>query len=156
MGLVYLVQMLATERLVLAVAAQAACKRTLGEIIRDCGVRRTGTGSVLAYQNTRFALAELAAECATNQAFIDLCVSEHARSGIAAPDAAIAKLRTTETLKRMALAGVQFRGAAGVMLAPGARATEDLLDSCVQTIWGGPSEVMKEIIANDLGRWLEA
>jgi alkylation response protein AidB-like acyl-CoA dehydrogenase len=154
MGLAYLVQMLAAERLVLAVAAQAAGRRVLGDLVRACGARSTRTGSVLAYQNTRFLLAELAAESAVNQAFVDACVAQQAGAGVRDSGAAIAKLRTTETLKRMALAAAQLRGAAG-MTRVRSPVAEDLLDSCVQTIWGGPSEVMKEIIATDLDGWAE-
>ena len=153
MGFLYLVKLLTIERLVLAISAQAACNQMLRETIGDCGNRVFSSGSVLDFQNTRFALADLISECVANQALIDRCIVEQMRGDLDPTAACIAKLRTTELLKRIALQAVQFRGARGVGAAAGDRAAQDLLDACVQTIWGGTNEVMKDIIGQGLETW---
>ena len=155
MGFLYLVKLLTIERLVLAISAQAACNQILRETIGDCGNRVFSRGSVLDFQNTRFALADLISECVTNQVFIDRCIIEQMRGDMNPTAACIAKLRTTELLKRIALQAVQFRGARGVGAAAGDRAAQDLLDACVQTIWGGTNEVMKDIIGQGLETWTQ-
>lgn len=153
MGLVYLMRLLGLERLALAVGAQATGAAILRDLISACSRRRTLHGSLLDYQNTRFTIADLLSEAAVNQAFVDQCVAAH-QGGKGDPWAfCVAKLRTTELLKRMALQAVQLRGARGLSTEAGDRASQDLLDACVQTVWGGASEVMRDIIGSRRELW---
>ncbi|MBT9386249.1 acyl-CoA dehydrogenase family protein [Pseudooceanicola sp. CBS1P-1] len=145
-GFLYLMTFLGMERLVLAIYAQASSERILRELIGDCDAR-----ALLEHQNTRFSLADLYADCAVNRAYLDGCIRA-ADAGRPDPKAAcVAKLRTTNTLRQAAALGVQFRGAAGISGASGQRATQDMLDSAVQSIWGGTSEVMRDVIGRSLG-----
>jgi acyl-CoA dehydrogenase len=154
MGLVYILEMLCAERLVLAIAAHASCRQALGELILHCQGSESSVTRLLDYQNTRFVVADLVSECAVNQVFLEHCIASHAARGVSASDAAISKLRTTEALKRVTAAGVQLRGGLGLTRGPSTPFTQDLLDSAAQTIWGGTSEVMKEVISSDLQRWV--
>ena len=150
MGFVYLMTFLGIERLVLATYAQACAERLLRDLIADCDARKTAAGSLLDYQNTRFVLADLYSACAVNRAFVDHCLIA-AQGGRSDPKAAcIAKLRVTDTLRQIAAFGVQFRGAAGISGATGARASQDMLDSAVQSVWGGTSEIMRDVIGQGL------
>lgn len=155
MGLAYIVAMLTVERLVLAIAAQAQCEDVLGRALNECQVSRSSGGPIRRFQSVRFTIAELVAECAVNKSFIERCVTEYDATGrLHAQTSAIAKLRATETLKKIALASVQLHGASGVLsAADGGSPADDVLDACCQTIWGGTSEVLKEAIASDLSQW---
>ncbi|NIZ13562.1 acyl-CoA dehydrogenase family protein [Phaeobacter sp. HF9A] len=153
-GFFYLMSFLGIERLVLAIYAQAMAEQMLTELIEACETRRVGAQTVLDFQNTRFNLAELYSSCAVNRAFVDQAIRA-ATAGKADPrTACIAKLRCAELLRNVALAGVQLRGAAGVSEASGARATQDLLDSALQSIWGGTNEVMRDVIGRSLASGL--
>ncbi len=150
MGFMYLMTFLGIERLVLAVYAQASCERLLHDLIADCDAKRTPEGSLLDFQNTRFSLADLHADCAVNRAYLDACIVGACNGKSDPRKACIAKLRTTETLRKIAALGVQFRGAAGISGASGAQAMQDLLDACVQSVWGGASEVLRDVIGRSL------
>lgn len=150
MGFIYLMTFLGIERLVLAIYAQAFAERLLRDLIADCDGRTTAEGSVLDYQNTRFSLADVYSACAVNRAFIDQCIVA-ANAGHPDPKSAcMAKLRATETLHQIASLGVQFRGAAGISGNSGQRATQDMIDSAVQSVWGGTSEIMRDVIGRGL------
>ncbi len=81
--------------------------------------------------------------------FLDACIAEHNAGRLTAADAAKAKWWTTELQNRVADRCVQLHGGYGYMREyPVARAW---LDGRVQTIYGGTTEIMKEIIGRDLG-----
>ncbi|PRY76676.1 acyl-CoA dehydrogenase [Yoonia maritima] len=150
MGFIYLMTFLGIERLVLAIYAQAFAERLLYDLIADCDGRPTAEGTVLDYQNTRFSLADLYSSCAVNRAFIDQCIVA-ANAGHPDPKSAcMAKLRATETLRQIAALGVQFRGAAGISGDSGQQAMQDMSDSAVQSVWGGTSEIMLDVIGRGL------
>ncbi|BCH56779.1 acyl-CoA dehydrogenase family protein [Agrobacterium vitis] len=149
-GLLYFFTFIGLERLMLAIYAQASAVAILQELLTFCAGRKTSAGSILDYQFVHCKLADLYGECTVNQAFIDACIIDQARGRHDAHAASLAKLRTTETLKAVALLAVQFRGALGVSGASGERATQDMIDSCVQSIWGGASEVLRDAIGKGL------
>ncbi len=147
-GFVYLMQNLPQERLCIAVTAVAACERVLGQTmdyVRD----RTAFGrSVGSFQANRFTLAELVTEVDIARVYVDRCIEQHLGGGLSATDAAKAKWWTTELQKRVVDQCLQLFGGYGYMSEyPIARA---FLDTRVQTIYGGTTEVMKEIIGRDL------
>jgi acyl-CoA dehydrogenase len=154
MGFMYLMRSLVVERLVLAIYAQASTEVILRETIAACEGRRTSSGTVLDYQNTHFRLADLYGECAANRTFVDHCIQRHLRERMDPRAACIAKLRTTELLRAVAGFALQMRGAAGISDAEGARTIQDLVDSSVQTIWGGSSEVMRDVIGRSMANVL--
>lgn len=150
MGFMYLMTFLGIERLVLAIYAQACCERLLHDLIADCDAKRAPEGSLLEFQNTRFCLADLHADCAVNRAYLDACIIAAGNGNSDPKRACIAKLRTTETLRKIAALGVQFRGASGISGASGAQAMQDLLDASVQSVWGGASEILRDVIGRSL------
>jgi long-chain-acyl-CoA dehydrogenase len=154
MGFVYLMSFLGVERLVLAIYAQACAERILAELIRDCDARQTPEGSLLAHQSPRFSLAELYSECAVNRSFVDQCIPQVQEGRFDPKQACIAKLRTTATLKALASLAVQLRGAGGISGDSGARASQDLLDASVQSIWGGTSEILLDLIGRSMASGL--
>ena len=101
------------------------------------------------FQNTRFVLAEIATEVEIGQTFVDRCVVALERDELTAEEAAMAKWWCTELQKRVVDRCLQLFGGYGYMLEyPIARA---YADARITTIYGGTTEIMKEIIGRSLG-----
>lgn len=144
----YLMRNLAQERLAIAVAAIAGAEH-LVEITTDYVKQREAFGRPLAkLQHIRFEIAELATECAVTRAFVDRCINEHNRLALTPVDASMAKWWATELQKRTADRCLQLHGGYGYMAEyPVAKA---FADGRIQTIYGGTTEIMKEIIGRSL------
>lgn len=147
-GFVHLMERLPRERLAIAVAAQAAAEAALRWTLAHCA-ERTAFGKPIAdLQSTRFTLAELATEAEVTRAYLDRAITDLNDGTLTAVDAAKAKWWTTELQNRIVDRCVQLHGGYGYMLEyPIARA---FIDARVQTIYGGTTEIMKEIIGRDL------
>ncbi|OII59524.1 acyl-CoA dehydrogenase [Streptomyces sp. CC53] len=145
---VHLMTHLAQERLAIAVAAAAGAEHLL-EITTAYVKEREAFGRPLAgLQHIRFEIAELATECAVTRAFVDRCIEEHTDGALDAVHASMAKWWATELQKRTADRCLQLHGGYGYMTEyPVARA---FTDGRVQTIYGGTTEIMKEIIGRSL------
>jgi len=101
------------------------------------------------FQNTKFVLAEQRTEVDVAQAYVDACVLALNAGQLSAAEAAAAKYWCTELLKRVADKCLQLFGGYGYMREyPIARA---YADARITTIYGGTTEVMKSIIAKDMG-----
>ena len=102
-----------------------------------------------AFQHNRFVLAEMATEIEIAETYLEKAILEHNQGRFTVQDAAMSKWWTTELQKRVVDTCVQLHGGYGYMLEyPVAKA---YLDSRIQTIYGGTTEVMKEIIGRSLG-----
>ncbi|MFJ9811846.1 acyl-CoA dehydrogenase family protein [Streptomyces sp. NPDC101158] len=145
---VHLMTNLAQERLAIAVAAIAGAEHLL-EVTTTYVKEREAFGRPLArLQHIRFEIAEMATECAVTRSFLDRCVEEHAEGGLDAVHASMAKWWSTELQKRVADRCLQLHGGYGYMSEfPVARA---FTDGRIQTIYGGTTEIMKEIIGRSL------
>jgi alkylation response protein AidB-like acyl-CoA dehydrogenase len=101
------------------------------------------------FQHNRFLIAEMATETRVCQVFVDDCVRLHNEGRLDAVGAAMAKWWTTELQKKIVDQGLQLHGGYGYMLEyPIAQA---YLDSRIQTIYGGTTEIQKEIIGRSMG-----
>ncbi|MER7672615.1 acyl-CoA dehydrogenase family protein [Kitasatospora sp. NPDC096128] len=147
-GFVHLMQNLAQERLTIAAAAIAGAEH-LVEITTDYVKQREAFGRPLAkLQHVRFEIAELATECAITRTFVDRCITEHNRYALTPADASMAKWWATELQKRTADRCLQLHGGYGYMSEfPVARA---FTDGRIQTIYGGTTEIMKEIVGRSI------
>lgn len=143
-GFIQLMNNLPQERLSIAVAAVAAAEAALETTIEYCRGRKAFGKSIGRFQNTRFLLAELATEVEIARHYVDKCVLALNAGELTAVDAAKAKWWTTELQNKVIDRCLQLHGGYGYMLEyPVAKAW---LDSRVQTIYGGTTEIMKEII----------
>ncbi|WP_169988819.1 MULTISPECIES: acyl-CoA dehydrogenase family protein [unclassified Microbispora] len=148
-GFFQLMNNLPQERLSIAVAAVAAAETVLEQTIEYCRNRTAFGRSIGKFQNTRFLLAELATEVEIARHYVDKCVRALNARELTAVDAAKAKWWTTELQNKVVDRCVQLHGGYGYMLEyPVAKAW---LDSRVQTIYGGTTEIMKEIIGRSFG-----
>jgi acyl-CoA dehydrogenase len=147
-GLGYLMLNLPQERLSMAVVAVATAERAL-EITLDYVRNRNAFGRPIgSFQANRFALAELAAEIKVARVFVDGCLGAHLTGELSADDAAAAKLWTTELQVRVADRCLQLHGGYGYM--DEYEISRIWRDSRVTRIYGGTSEIMKEIIGRSL------
>ncbi|RLK22866.1 alkylation response protein AidB-like acyl-CoA dehydrogenase [Micromonospora sp. M71_S20] len=148
-GFYHLMANLPRERLSIAVAAVAAAERLLAVTLDYARSRQAFGRPIGAFQHNRFLLAELDTEVTIARTFVNHCVAEHNAGRLSVTDAAKAKWWTTELQNRVADRCVQLHGGYGYMLEyPVAKAW---LDGRVQTIYGGTTEIMKEIIGRGLG-----
>ncbi|MCG5236624.1 acyl-CoA dehydrogenase family protein [Xanthobacter oligotrophicus] len=136
------------ERLTIALQSMASAQRAY-DISRDYVRERKVFGKAVAdMQNTRFVLADLKTELAVGWAFIDQCLAQHMTNQLSTYDASMAKLWVTEMHGRVVDKCLQMFGGYGFM-----REYEICrlyADARVQRIYGGTSEIMRELISRDL------
>jgi alkylation response protein AidB-like acyl-CoA dehydrogenase len=148
-GFIQLVHNLPQERLSIAAAGVAAARAALGWTLEYVKGRSAFGQPVGSFQNSKFVLAEIATEVEVAQAYVDRCVRALNDRTLTAPEASMAKWWCTELQKRAVDRCLQLHGGYGYMLEyPIARA---YADARVTTIYGGTTEIMKEIIGRSLG-----
>jgi len=148
-GFLQLVHNLPQERLSIAVGGVAAARAALNWTL-DYTKERTAFGQpVGSFQNSRFVLAEIATEVEIGQSFVDKCVLALNDDALTTEEASMAKWWCTELQKRVVDRCLQLHGGYGYMLEyPIARA---YADARITTIYGGTTEIMKEIIGRSMG-----
>ncbi|MFE0645442.1 acyl-CoA dehydrogenase family protein [Streptomyces sp. NPDC058877] len=145
---IHLMTNLAQERLAIAVAGIAGAEHLLEITTRYVKEREAFGRPLSRLQHIRFEIAEMATECAVTRTFVDRCIEEHDDGGLDAVHASMAKWWATELQKRVADRCLQLHGGYGYMSEfPVARA---FTDGRIQTIYGGTTEIMKEIIGRSL------
>jgi alkylation response protein AidB-like acyl-CoA dehydrogenase len=148
-GFGYLVQNLAQERLSIAIAAVATAAGALDWTLEYVKERQAFGQPVGAFQHSRFALAEARTEVDLGQVFVDRCTELLHEGRLSSEDAAEAKWWCTEMQGRVIDACLQLHGGYGYMTEyPIARAWAD---ARVTRIYGGTTEIMKEIVGRSLG-----
>ena len=148
-GFTYLTANLSQERLSIAIAGVAAARGALEETVAYVKERQAFGQPVGSFQNSRFALAEMATEIELATVFCDQAVLALNDGQLSPEDAAMAKWWATELQGRVIDRCVQLHGGYGYMREyPIARA---FVDARVTRIYGGTTEIMKEIIGRSLG-----
>jgi acyl-CoA dehydrogenase len=147
-GFRYLMTQLPQERLSIAISAQAVAQRAFDEAVNFTKGRKAFGATVFDFQNTRFTLATLATKLQVGWAHLDWALKRHIARQLTAPEASAAKLFHTELLCEVADQALQLHGGAGYM-------NEYMVariwrDARVTRIFGGTSEIMKEVIARSL------
>lgn len=149
MGFIYLMQNLPQERLSIAIMAAAAMESVLDETISYVTERKAFGKPIGSFQNSRFLLAELATEATAVRIMVDEFIKLHLEGKLTADQAAMAKWWTTEAQVKLTDRCVQLHGGYGYMREY--NVARPFLDARVQTIYGGTTEIMKEIIGRSLG-----
>jgi alkylation response protein AidB-like acyl-CoA dehydrogenase len=148
-GFVSLMLNLPQERISIATMAVAAVERMLELSLDHARTREAFGRPIGSFQHNRFLLAEMATEAHIARVFVNDCVLRLNRGEVDTALASMAKWWTTELQKRVTDAAVQLHGGYGYMLEhPVAKA---FLDGRIQTIYGGTTEIQKEIIGRSLG-----
>jgi alkylation response protein AidB-like acyl-CoA dehydrogenase len=148
-GFAALMRNLPRERLAIGATALAGAERVFELTLAYCKERQAFGRPIGRFQHNRFLLAEMATELTVARAFTDRAVMEHNAGQLTAEEAAMVKWWNTELCNRVVDRCLQLHGGYGYMREfPVARA---FADSRVQTIFGGTTEIMKEIIGRGLG-----
>lgn len=145
----YLGHNLPQERLTVAVGSVAQARAAITATVDYTRERKAFGTPVSSFQNTKFELAALSTEVEAAQTMIDRAVTDLADGVLSGADAARVKLFCTEVQARTVDRCLQLFGGYGYMMEyPIARL---YTDARVARIYAGTSEVMKMIIARDLG-----
>ncbi|OHU23334.1 acyl-CoA dehydrogenase [Mycobacteroides chelonae] len=147
-GFIQLMTQLARERLIIAAGNAGMAEAAVLESIKYTKERQAFGQPLIKFQNTRFQLAELKAEVLSIKTTVDWCIQNYI-DGVNDPaTASIAKLVATDKGVAVVDRCVQFFGGYGYMMEyPIARA---YAAARVNKIYGGTSEIMKELISRSL------
>jgi len=149
MGFMMLMQQLQQERLCVAILSQASAEKVLEDAVAYTQERKAFGRSISKFQNTQFTLAQCATEIEVGRAFLDSLIGRHVAGEHLVKECSMAKLWQTEMQGRIVDACLQLYGGYGYMLEyPISRA---YVDARVQRIYAGTSEIMKVIIAKQMG-----
>jgi alkylation response protein AidB-like acyl-CoA dehydrogenase len=148
-GFYHLMHNLPSERLSIAIGAIAGARKIFRDTVQYSKDRKAFGQSIGSFQHNRFVLAEMSTELDIAEQYIDRCLAAVVADELTAVDAAKAKWWTTELAKRVVDNCVQLHGGYGYMNEyPVAKA---YVDGRIQTIFGGTTEIMKDIIGRDMG-----
>ncbi|MDR7085587.1 alkylation response protein AidB-like acyl-CoA dehydrogenase [Aeromicrobium panaciterrae] len=148
-GFIYLMDNLPQERMTISVVAAAACRQMIDMTVDYVKERKAFGKPIGSFQNSRFVLAELETEQQIAQVFVDKSITELNNGTLTVAEAAMGKWWTSELQKKTADQCLQLFGGYGYMTEyPISKA---YLDTRIQTIYGGTTEIMKEIIGRGMG-----
>ncbi len=148
-GFYYLMDKLQQERLVVAAGCAASAELVLAEGVNYCKERKAFGKPLSKLQSIQFRLAELATEVEIGRTFVDRLIGDHVAGKQLVTEVSMAKWWLSEQLKRVCDEVLQLHGGYGYMMEyPIAR---DYLDARIQTIFAGTTEIMKLIIARQMG-----
>jgi alkylation response protein AidB-like acyl-CoA dehydrogenase len=148
-GFVALMQNLPRERVTIGASALAGAEKVFEDTLAYAKERQAFGRPIGKFQHNRFVLAEIATELALARTFTDKAVMEHNEGRLSTEEASMVKWWNTELCNRVVDRCLQLHGGYGYMREfPVARA---YTDSRVQSIYGGTTEIMKEIIGRSLG-----
>jgi alkylation response protein AidB-like acyl-CoA dehydrogenase len=148
-GFYHLMHNLPSERLSIAIAAVAGARETWRETLQYAKDRKAFGQPIGSFQHNRFVMAELDTELEIAEQYIDRCLRAVVDKEFTAVEAAKAKWWTTELAKKVVDACVQMHGGYGYMNEY--KVAKDYVDARIQTIFGGTTEIMKDIVGRDLG-----
>jgi acyl-CoA dehydrogenase len=149
MGFLMLMQKLQQERLCVAIGAQAGAEQVLVDTIAYTKERHAFGKPIVKFQNTQFKLVECATQLEVGRAFLDKVIAGHVAGKYLVKECSMAKLWQTEMAQQVIDTCLQFFGGYGYMLEyPVTRA---FMDARVQRIFAGTNEIMKVIIAKQMG-----
>jgi acyl-CoA dehydrogenase len=148
-GFMMMMQKLQQERLCVAIGAVTGAERVLEDTIAYTKERKAFGKPISKFQNTQFKLVECLAKVQVGRAYVDKVVQEHVAGKYLVTECSIAKFWTTDMAQEVIDECLQFFGGYGYMLEyPVTRA---FMDARVQRIYAGTNEIMKVIVAKQMG-----
>ena len=148
-GFLYLMEKLQQERLLVAIAAQTASEVMLKQTIDYVKSREAFGKPVSKFQNTQFKIVEMATEIEMSRAFLDQLIAEHIEGKDVVTKVSMAKWKLTDSAKKIASECMQLHGGYGYM--EEYEIARRFRDIPVASIYAGTNEIMKTIIAKNLG-----
>ncbi len=147
-GFINLMNELPRERLILAMGSIGACEGMLEWTVEYVTERKAFGTTVASFQNTRFKLAELKTQVEVNKAYVKQCGEKYQQGELTTTEASMAKLSSTELQCKVADECLQLFGGYGYMREY--KISRAYVDARIQRIYGGTSEIMKEIISRSM------
>jgi len=148
-GFYYLMEKLQQERLMCSIQSLASVQRMI-DITMDYVKEREIFGQSLSkFQNTQFKLAEMQTQATIGRTFVDRLVAEHVGGNNVVNEVSMAKWWTTDLAQDVAVECMQLHGGYGYM--EEYEIARRYRDVGVNSIYAGANEVMKVIIAKNMG-----
>jgi len=148
-GFYYLMEKLQQERLLVAISAQVAAEEMLKMTVDYVKERKAFGQQIAHFQNTQFTIAEMATEIQIGRTFVDDVISRHMAGEQIVTEVSMAKWWITDMARHIAATCMQLHGGYGYMEEyPIARRYRDIP---VASIYAGTNEIMKNIIAKNMG-----
>ncbi|MCM3765067.1 acyl-CoA dehydrogenase family protein [Neobacillus niacini] len=148
-GFQYLMEKLQQERLLVAIGAQTASEVMLQKTIEYVKSREAFGKPVSQFQNTQFKIVEMATDIQMTRAFLDQLIAEHIEGKNVVTKVSMAKWKLTDNAKKIASECMQLHGGYGYM--EEYEIARRFRDIQVGAIYAGTNEIMKTIIAKNLG-----
>jgi acyl-CoA dehydrogenase len=148
-GFKYLMEKLQQERLLTAIGAQTASEVMLKMTIDYVKMREAFGKPISQFQNTQFKIVEMAADIQMGRTFLDQLIAEHIEGQNVVTKVSMAKWKLTENAKKVATECMQLHGGYGYM--EEYEIARRFRDIQVSSIYAGTNEIMKTIIAKNLG-----
>ena len=148
-GMGYLMSGLPRERLCISTVAVATAEKMLADTVRYARERKAFGQPIGSFQHNKFVLAELDTEIGIARVFLNHCMAELNEGRLTVTDAAKLKWWTTELQTKAADRCLQLHGGYGYLTE--SSISREWANSRVQTIYGGTTEIMKELIGRSLG-----
>jgi acyl-CoA dehydrogenase len=148
-GFLYLMEKLQQERLLVAIGAQTASEVMLQKTIDYVKSREAFGKPVSQFQNTQFKIVEMATDIQMTRAFLDQLIAEHIEGKNVVTKVSMAKWKLTDNAKKIASECMQLHGGYGYM--EEYEIARRFRDIQVGAIYAGTNEIMKTIIAKNLG-----
>lgn len=148
-GFSYLMEKLQQERLVVAIAGQTASEDMLDITVDYVKSRKAFGKPVSSFQNTQFKLAEIATKVELGRSFLESLIEDHVAGKDIVTKVSMAKYWLTDTAKEIAADCMQLHGGYGYM--EDYKIARRYRDTPVAAIYAGTNEIMKTIIAKNMG-----
>ncbi|SEQ01427.1 acyl-CoA dehydrogenase family protein [Piscibacillus halophilus] len=148
-GFYYLMDQLQQERLTVAISAQVAAEEMLQMTTEYVKERKAFGQPVSKIQTVQHKMAEVATEVRIGRSFLDDVIEHHMKSKSVVTEVSMAKWWITDMARRVATTCMQLHGGYGYMEEyPIARRYRDIP---VSSIYAGTNDIMKNIIAKNMG-----
>lgn len=149
LGFYYLMKKLQQERLVLAIGCIAEARRMLDITVDYVKQRKAFGRPISKFQNTQFKIAEMATQVKMGETFVKQCVADHIAGRDITTEVSMAKWWITDMAQQIAIDCMQLHGGFGYM--EEYEIARRYRDVAVGSIYAGTNEIMKTIIAKNLG-----
>ncbi len=148
-GFIYMMEKLQQERLIVAIGAQVAAEDMVEMTIDYVKSREAFGKPVSKLQSVQFKIAEMATEVEMGRAFLDSLIAEHMNGENVVTKVSMAKWKLTDMARRISAECMQLHGGYGYM--EEYKIARRYRDVPVASIYAGTNDIMKVIIAKNLG-----
>ncbi|MFS0784454.1 acyl-CoA dehydrogenase family protein [Bacillus sp. 1P06AnD] len=148
-GFLYMMEKLQQERLLVAIAAQVSAEDMLSMTLEYTKMRQAFGRPISSFQHSQFKLAEMATEVEMGRTFLDVLIADHIAGEDIVTKVSMAKWKLTEMAKHIAMECMQLHGGYGYM--EEYKIARRFRDIPVASIYAGTNEIMKKIIAKNMG-----